>query len=78
MNEHEIASREESLIDKDFDVFNTEITVSPISVSRSNLLDNVWKRIPFLRTAQASITPYVVEVVFPFSEFISWCVEQYS
>jgi hypothetical protein len=78
VNEQDIASREEALIDRDSDVFDTEITVSPISVSRSNLLDNVGKQIPFLEMAQASITPYVVEVVFPFPEFISWCVEKYS
>jgi hypothetical protein len=71
MNEQDIASREEALIDRDSDVFNTEITVSPISVSRSNLLDNVGTHIPFLEVAQASITPYVVEVVFPFPEFVS-------
>jgi hypothetical protein len=66
MNEQDIA-----LIDKDSDVFDTEIIVSPISVSRLNLLDNVRKKIPFLRMTQASNTPYVIEVVFPFPEFIS-------
>ena len=71
VNEQEISSREEVLIDRDFDVFDTEITVSPVSVSRSNLLDNVGNWIPFLGMAQASITPYVIEVVFPFHEFIS-------
>ena len=60
VNEQDIASREEALIDRDSDVFDTEITVSPISVSRSNLLDNVRNCIPFLGMAQASITPYVV------------------
>jgi hypothetical protein len=78
VNEQDISSREEALIDRDSDVFDTEITVSPISVSRSNLLDNVGTHIPFLEAAQASITPYVVEVVFPFPEFVSWCAEQYS
>jgi hypothetical protein len=72
------ASKEESLIDRDSDIFDTEITVSPISVSRANLLDNVRKRIPFLEESQASITNYIVEVAFPFPEFISWCAEQYS
>jgi hypothetical protein len=47
-------------------------------MSKSNLLDNVGKWIPFLGVAQASITPYVVEFIFPFPEFVSWCVEQYS
>jgi hypothetical protein len=78
VNEQDISSREESLIDRDSDIFNTVITVSPISVSRSNLLDNVGTRIPFLEAAQASITPYVVKIVFPFPEFVSWCAEQYS
>jgi hypothetical protein len=34
INEQDISSREESLIDRDSDVFNIEIMVSPISVSR--------------------------------------------
>jgi hypothetical protein len=78
INEQEISSREEALIDRDFNVFNIEITVSSISVSRSNLLDNIGKQITFLGMNQASIIPYVIEVVFPFPEFISWCAEQYS
>jgi hypothetical protein len=78
VNEQDISSKEEALIDRDSDVFDIEITVSPVSVSKSNLLDKVGTRIPFLEAAQASITPYVVEVVFPFPEFVSWCAEQYS
>jgi len=71
VNEQDIASREEALIDIDSDIFDTKITVSPVYVSRSNLLDNVGTRIPFLEAAQASITPYIVELVFPFPEFVS-------
>jgi hypothetical protein len=71
VTEKDLASREEALINRDSNVFDTEITVSPISVSRSNLLDNVGKWIPFLEVAQASITPYVVEVFFPFPKFVS-------
>jgi hypothetical protein len=41
VNEQDIASREEALIDRDSNVFDTEITVSLVSVSRLNLLDNV-------------------------------------
>jgi hypothetical protein len=78
INEQEISSREEALIDRDFDIFDTEIMVSPVSMSRSNLLDNVGKNIPFLEVAQASIIPYVVETVFPFPKFVSWCAERYS
>jgi hypothetical protein len=78
MKEQDSTSKEEALIDKDSDVFYTEITVSPISVSRSNLLDNVGKHIPFLEAAQASITPYTIEVIFPFPEFVRWCAKQYS
>jgi hypothetical protein len=77
VNEQDISSREETLIDRDSDIFYTEITVSPVSVSRSNLLDNVGTHIPFLEVDQASITPYVVEVVFPFHKFVSGCVERY-
>jgi hypothetical protein len=58
VTEQDPASKEEALIDRDSDIFDTEITVSPISVSRANLLDNVGKQIPFLEAAQASITPY--------------------
>jgi hypothetical protein len=75
VNEQDISSREEALIDRDSDIFDTEIMVSPVSVSRSNLLDNVGTHIPFLEVAQASITPYVVELFFCFHEFVSWCAE---
>jgi hypothetical protein len=34
MSEPDITSREEALIDRDFDVFDTETMVSPISVSK--------------------------------------------
>jgi hypothetical protein len=71
ITEQDITSKEEALIDRDSDVFDTEITVSPIFVYKSNLLDNVGKRIPFLEVAQASITPYIVEVIFPFPEFVN-------
>jgi hypothetical protein len=47
-------------------------------VSRSNLSDNVGRHIPFLEAVQATIVPYVVEITFPFPEFIGWCTEQYS
>ena len=49
VNEKDISSKEESLIDRDFDIFDTEITVSPVSVSKSNLLDNVGTRLPSLK-----------------------------
>jgi hypothetical protein len=78
VNEQEISSREETLIDRDFDIFDTEITVSPVFMSKSNLLVNVGMCIPFLEAALASIIPYVVEIVFPFPEFVSWCAEHYS
>jgi hypothetical protein len=76
--EKDPVSNEEALIDRDSDVFDTEITISPISMSRANLSDNVGKQIPFLEAVQATIVPYVVEVMFPFPEFIGWCAEQYS
>jgi hypothetical protein len=59
-------------------VFDTETTISPISVSRDNLSDNVGKHIPFLEVVQVTIVPYVVEVVFLFPEFIGWCAEKHS
>jgi hypothetical protein len=67
------ASKEEVLIDGESDIFDTKITVSTISVSRANFLNNVGIQIPFLEVVQASIVPYTVEVTFPFPEFISWC-----
>jgi hypothetical protein len=76
--EQDHVSNEESLIDQDSDVFDTEITVSPISMSISNLFDNVGKQIPFLEAVQAVIVPYVVEFSFPFPKFVGWCTEQYS
>jgi hypothetical protein len=69
---------EESLIDRDSNVFDTKITISPIFVSRSNLSDKVGRCISFLEVVQATVVPYAVEITFPFPEFINWCVEQYS
>ena len=69
---------EEALIDRDFDVFDTIITVSPISMSRANLSNHVGRQICFLEAIQASIVPYVIEVSFHFPKFIGWCEEQYS
>jgi hypothetical protein len=76
--EQDPMSNEESLIDRDSDVFETEITISPIFVSRANLSDNVGKQIPFFEAVQATIVPYDIEVTFPFPEFIGWCTEKYS
>jgi len=59
-------SNEESLIDRDSDVCDTEITIFPIFVSRSNLSDNVGKNIPFLEEFQATMVSYEFEVDFPF------------
>jgi hypothetical protein len=78
VTEQDSVSNEEALIDRDSNVFDTEITISPISVSKANLSDNVGKQIRFLEVVQATIVPYVVKVVFPFPEFIGWCIEQYS
>jgi hypothetical protein len=64
--EQDPSSKEENLIDRDSDIFDIEISISPISISKANLLDNFGKQIPFLEEAQASITPYAVEVTFPF------------
>jgi hypothetical protein len=77
ITEQDLTSKEEALIERESDVFDTEITVSPITVSKSNLLDNVGKCIPFLEDSQASITTYAVEIIFPFPEFVSWCTKQY-
>jgi hypothetical protein len=71
-------SNEESLIDLYLDIFDTKITISPISISRRNLPDNVGRCIPFLEVVQATIVPYVVKVTFSFPEFIGWCTEKYS
>jgi hypothetical protein len=48
VTEKEPVSNEEALIDGYSDIFDTKITISPISVSRRNLSDNVGKHIPFL------------------------------
>jgi hypothetical protein len=73
-----LVSNEEALIDKYLDVFDTEITISPISVSRANMSDNVGKQIPFLEAVQTTIVPHIFEVAFPFPEFIGWCAVKYS
>jgi len=71
MSEPDISSREDSLIDRDSDVFEIKTTVSPISVSKANFLNNIGSHISFLEVDQASFTPYVIEIVFPFPEFVS-------
>jgi hypothetical protein len=76
--EQDPTSNEKSLIDRDSDVFDTEINILPISMYISNLSDNVGKWIPFLEVFQATIVPYAVEVTFPFPKFIGWCTEKYS
>ena len=75
VTEQDPMPNEEALIDQDSDVFDTKIIVLPISMSRSNLSNNVGKNIPFLEAVQATIVPYAIEVAFPFPEFIGWCVK---
>ena len=69
---------EATLIDRDSDVFYTEITIYPISMSKRNLFHKVGRCILFLEVVQATIVPYAIEITFPFPEFISCCAEQYS
>jgi hypothetical protein len=76
--EQDPMANEEALIDRDSDVFYTEITISHISVSRSNFSDKVGRCISFLEEVQATIVPYAIEIDFLFPKFIGWCVEQYS
>jgi hypothetical protein len=78
VTEQDPVENEESLIDRDSKVFDTLITIFPISVSRRNMSNKVGKCIPFLEAFQAIIVSFVVEISFPFLEFIGWCVEQYS
>ena len=66
MSEPDISSREDALIDRDSNVFDTVTTVSPVSVSKMNLLNDVESHISFLEAARASFAPYVVETIFPF------------
>lgn len=76
--EQDPESNEEALIDRDAYIFDLDITISPISMSRGNLVDIRGKSIPFLEAVQASIVPYAVKLSFLFHEFVGWCVEQYS
>jgi hypothetical protein len=46
--EQDPVENEEALIDRDTDVFDVEITISPICVSISNLSNEVGRCIPFL------------------------------
>jgi len=78
VTEKDPVSNEEDLIGRDSNVFNTEITIFPISVSRSNMSNNVGKHISFLEVVQDTIVPYVFKFAFPFPESICWCTEQYS
>ena len=71
MSEPGISSREEALIDRYFDIFHIETIVSLIYMSKENLLKSDRSRIPFLEVARASFTPYVIEIVLPFPEFVS-------
>jgi hypothetical protein len=78
VTEQDHVLNEEAIIDRDSNAFDTEITISLISVSRRNLSDKVGMCISFLEVVHATIVPYVVEIAFPFPEFIGWCTEQYS
>jgi hypothetical protein len=57
VSEPDTPSREDALIDKDSDVFDTVTMVSPISVFKANLLNNVGSHISFLEADQASFSP---------------------
>jgi hypothetical protein len=70
VTEKDPVSNEEALIDRDSHVFDTEITISSISVSIANMSDNVGNHISFLDALHATIVPYTVEFLFPFHEFI--------
>jgi hypothetical protein len=78
VRELDTPSREDTLIDRDSNVFDIVTMVSPISVSKVNLLNNVGSHISFLEVDRASFAPYVVETIFPFREFMNWCAERYS
>jgi hypothetical protein len=78
LSESDTPSREDALIDRDFDVFDTVTTVSPISVSKAILLNNVGSHISFLEAARASFAPYVVETIFVFPKFMNWYAKRYS
>jgi hypothetical protein len=78
VSEPDSPSREDSLIDRDSDVFDTMTMVSTIFVSKVNFLNNVGSHISFIEAARASFTPYVIETIFPFPKFLSWCAERYS
>jgi len=78
MSELDTPSKEDALIDRDSDVFDTLTTISPIFVSKANFLNNVRSHISFLEVAQASFTPYVIETIFPSPKFVNWCAEIYS
>ena len=71
VSEPDISSREDALIDNNYDIFDTVTTVSHVSVSKTNLLNDVESHISFLEVARASFAPYVVETIFPFPEFVS-------
>jgi hypothetical protein len=64
--EQDPLSNEESLIDRDSDVFDTEITISTIFVSRANLSDNVGKHIPFLEAIRSLHSPLCHRGRIPF------------
>jgi hypothetical protein len=78
VTEQDPVVNEEALFDRYSDTFDTKITILPISVSKRNMFDKVGRCILFLEAVQATIVPYDVEFSFPFLEFISWCIEQYS
>jgi hypothetical protein len=78
LTEQDSTTIEESIIGRDADVSDVEITISPISVSRINLSNKIGKIIPFLEALQATIVPYVVQIDFMFPEFVGCCTKQYS
>jgi hypothetical protein len=78
VTEQDHMENEESLIDRDSNIFYTKITISPISMSRSNMSDKVGRCISFLEAVQSTIVHYAIEITFLFPEFIGCCAKQYS
>jgi hypothetical protein len=66
VTEQDPMANEEALIDRDSNIFDIEITIFSISVSRRNLSDNVGRCISFLEVAWATLVPYGVKVSSPF------------
>jgi hypothetical protein len=70
--------KEESIVDKEGDIFDPILSVSSISESKNKLVALEIENYDVLSSARASISRFCQEQTCHFPEFVSWCATNYS